>query len=216
MVSHSLHGLRVKIRVGFRVRHLIVMVRVTIKGLGNALCLCPRKDRSTLRQPNTRCTMMSWRCSIKGTKNVWLYSLVAAKSKGEIWKMWFECEASELIEVDLHYERRHMQSDTILTDRDQEVFTHSQADLHTAATAALSRTVSLLQPWRSWKTHAEDLCPTGPTHGHTYLLTAWAPDWSKLFMPVELNIHHHEHQYHSSGRSVVLTSWQNCTGSFFC
>lgn len=78
--------------------------------------------------------------------------------------------------MDLHYERRHMQSDTILTDRDQEVFTHSQTDLHPAATAALSRTASLLQPWRSWKTHAEDLCPTGPTHGHTYLLTAWAPD----------------------------------------
>lgn len=57
-----------------------------------------------------------------------------------------EYEGTQLIEVDLHYERRHMQSDTTLTDRDQEVFTHCQADLHNAATAALSRTASLLQP----------------------------------------------------------------------
>lgn len=42
------------------------------------------------------------------------------------------------------------------------------------------------------------------THGHRYLLTAWAPDWSKLFMSVELCMHHHEHQHHSSGRSVVF------------
>lgn len=118
--------------------------------------------------------------------------------------------------MDLHDERRHQQSDTMLTDIDQEVFTHSQADLRTAATAALSCTASLLQPWRSWKTPAEDLCPTGPTHGHTHLLTAWAPDSSKLFVPVELDIHHHEHQFRSSGWSVVLTSCHNSTGSFLC
>lgn len=48
------------------------------------------------------------------------------------------------MEVDLQYERRHMQPDTTLTEKDQEVFTHSQADLRAAATAALSRTASLL------------------------------------------------------------------------
>lgn len=47
-------GLRV--RVEFRVRHLIVIVRVIIKGPGECfMSLCPHKDGTTLRHPNTRC-----------------------------------------------------------------------------------------------------------------------------------------------------------------
>lgn len=85
-------GLRV--RVGFRVRHLILMVRVIIKGLGNALCLCvltkieahcgtlmPDAEGSSpdvMKMLNEGNSLLTCGCKIKMRNGkMWMRSLIA-------------------------------------------------------------------------------------------------------------------------------------------